>query len=156
DVAIDGEDNRLVEIDAARIPMGPGNEFGNAFTWTETPLRTELAAQREADASVARVWEVQSASRVNRVGRPTAYHLLPQPSALLLADPESSVAARAAFATKHVWATAYDRDERWPGGRYPNAHQGGAGLPAYAAEDRSIDGTDFVLWHTFGLTHVPR
>jgi primary-amine oxidase len=156
DVAIDGEDNRLVEIDAARIPMGPGNEFGNAFTWTETPLRTELEAQREADASVARVWEVQSASHVNRVGRPTAYHLLPQPTALLMADPQSSVAARAAFATKHVWATAYDRDERWPGGRYPNAHQGGAGLPAYSADDRSIDGTDFVLWHTFGLTHVPR
>ncbi|GAA4357768.1 primary-amine oxidase [Microbacterium rhizosphaerae] len=156
DVAIDGEDNRLVEIDAARIPMGPGNEFGNAFTWTETPLRSELEAQREADASVARVWEVQSSSRVNRVGRPTAYHLLPQPTALLLADPQSSVAARAAFATKHVWATAYDRDERWPGGRYPNAHQGGAGLPAYAADDRSLDGTDFVLWHTFGLTHIPR
>jgi primary-amine oxidase len=156
DVAIDGEDNRLVEIDAARIPMGTGNEFGNAFTWTETPLRTELEAQREAHASVARVWEVQSASHVNRVGRPTAYHLLPQPTALLMADPESSVAARAAFATKHVWATAYDREERWPGGRYPNAHQGGAGLPAYTADDRSIDGTDFVLWHTFGLTHIPR
>jgi primary-amine oxidase len=156
DVAVDGEDNRLVEIDAARIPMGPGNEFGNAFTWTETPLRTELQAQREADASVARVWEVQSASRTNYVGRPTAYHLLPQPTALLMADPASSVAARAAFATKHVWATAYDREERWPGGRYPNAHQGGAGLPAYSAEDRSIDGTDFVLWHTFGLTHIPR
>ncbi|MDL9980226.1 primary-amine oxidase [Microbacterium candidum] len=156
DVAIDGDDNRLVEIDAARIPMGPGNEFGNAFTWTETPLRTEKEAQREADASVARVWEVQSASRTNYVGKPTAYHLLPQPTALLMADPASTVAARAAFATKHLWATAYDREERWPSGRYPNAHQGGAGLPAYTADDRSIDGGDLVLWHTFGLTHIPR
>jgi primary-amine oxidase len=156
DVAVDGEDNRLVEIDAARIPMGAGNPFGNAFTWTETPLRTESEAQRLADTSVARVWEVQSASTTNRLGKPTAYHLLPQPTALLMADPESSVAARAAFATKHVWGTAYDRDERWPAGRYPNAHQGGAGLPAYTADDRSIDGTDLVLWHTFGLTHIPR
>lgn len=156
DVAIDGEDNRLVEIDAKRIPMGEGNEFGNAFTWTETPLLTEHDAQRVADTSVARVWEVQSASRTNYVGKPTAYHLLAQPSALLMADPESSVAARAAFATKHLWATAYERDHRWPAGRYPNAHQGGAGLPEYSAENRSIDGKDMVLWHTFGLTHIPR
>lgn len=156
DVAIDGEDNRLVEVDATRIPMGEDNPFGNAFTWTETPLLTEQTAKREADTSVARVWEVQSASRTNHVGKPTAYHLLPQPTALLMADPASSVAARAAFATKHLWGTAYDRDERWPGGTYPNGHQGGAGLPAYTADDRSLDGTDIVLWHTFGLTHIPR
>lgn len=156
DVAIDGEDNHLLQIDAARIPMGEGNPFGNAFTWTETPLRTEQEAQCVADTSVARVWEVRSASRTNHVGKPTAYHLIPQPTALLMADPASSVAARAAFATKHVWGTAYDPQERWPAGRYPNAHQGGAGLPAYAADDRSIDGEDIVLWHTFGLTHIPR
>lgn len=156
DVAIDGEDNTLVEIDAAPIPMGEANPFGNAFTWSETPLRTEQEAQRLADTSVARVWEVRSASRTNYVGKPTAYHLIPQPTALLMADPASSVAARAAFATKHLWATAYDHDERWPGGRYPNAHEGGAGLPAYTDDDRPIEGTDIVLWHTFGLTHIPR
>ncbi|MBW9111462.1 primary-amine oxidase [Microbacterium ureisolvens] len=156
DVAIDGEDNQLVEIDAARIPMGDANPFGNAFTWTETPLRTETEAQRVADTSVARVWEVRSSSKRNYVGKPTAYHLIPQPTALLMADPASSVAARAAFATKHLWGTAYDHEERWPAGRYPNAHQGGAGLPAYTADDRSIDGEDLVLWHTFGLTHIPR
>ncbi|WP_312171607.1 primary-amine oxidase [Microbacterium sp.] len=156
DVAIDGEDNRLVEVDAARIPMGEANPFGNAFTWTETPLRTESEAQRVADTSVARVWEVRSASQTNRLGKPTAYHLLPQPTALLMADPASTVAARAAFATKHLWGTAFDPEERWPAGRYPNAHQGGAGLPAYTQDDRSIDGEDLVLWHTFGLTHIPR
>ena len=156
DVAIDGEDNRLLEIDAQRIPMGPENPFGNAFTWSETPLRTESEAQREADSSVARVWEVQSASRTNHVGRATAYHLIPQPTALLMSDPKSSVTARATFATKHLWATQHEKGQIWPGGRYPNAHQGGSGLPEYTAGDRSIDGEDMVLWHTFGLTHFPR
>ncbi|WP_334153091.1 primary-amine oxidase [Microbacterium sp.] len=156
DVAIDGDDNRLVEVDAQRVPIGPENPFGNAFTWSETTLATESAAQREADSSVARVWEVQSASRTNRIGRPTAYHLVPEPTALLMADPASSVAARAAFATKHLWATKYEHGQVWPAGRYPNAHQGGAGLPEYTAGDRSIDGEDIVLWHTFGLTHFPR
>lgn len=156
DVAIDGEDNQLVEIDAKRLAMGEQNPFGNAFSWTETPLRTESEAQRNADPSVARVWEVRSASKTNYIGKPTAYHLLPEASALLMADPASSVAARAAFATKHLWATAHDRAHLWPAGRYPNAHEGGSGLPEYSAGDRSIDGEDFVLWHTFGLTHIPR
>lgn len=156
DVAIDGEDNRLVEIEAQRIPMGPENPFGNAFTWSETPLSSESAAQRDADSSVARVWEVQSASRTNHVGRPTAYHLIPEPTALLMADPASSVAARATFATRHLWATQHESGQLWPAGRYPNAHQGGSGLPEYAAGDRSLDGEDIVLWHTFGLTHFPR
>jgi primary-amine oxidase len=156
DVAIDGESNRLVEVDAARIPMGAQNPFGNAFTWTQTPLASEKQAVREADTSVARVWEVQSTTRTNYLGKPTAYHLIPAPTALLMADPASSVAARAAFATKHLWGTAYDRDQRWPAGRYPNAHAGGSGLPEYIADDRPLDGADLVLWHTFGLTHIPR
>lgn len=156
DVAVDGEENRLVEIDAQRIPMGPDNPFGNAFTWSETPLLSEGEAQREADTSVARAWEVQSTTRTNHVGRPTAYHLIPEPTALLMADPASSVAARAAFATKHLWATRHEHGQIWPAGRYPNAHQGGSGLPEYSAGDRSLDGEDIVLWHTFGLTHFPR
>ena len=156
DVAIDGDENRLFEIDAQRIPMGPDNPFGNAFTWSETQLSSESTAQRDADSSVARAWEVQSTSRTNHVGRPTAYHLIPQPTALLMADPESSVAARAAFATRHLWATQHEQGQIWPAGRYPNAHQGGSGLPEYTAGDRSLDGEDIVLWHTFGLTHFPR
>ncbi|WP_198411039.1 primary-amine oxidase [Microbacterium suaedae] len=156
DVAIDGQEGTLHEIDAKRIPMGADNPFGNAFTWTETPLTTEREAQRVADTSVARTWEVRSTTRRNHVGRETAYRLIPEPTALLMADPESSVAARATFATKHLWATRHRDGETWPSGRYPNAHQGGSGVPAYSAEDASIDGEDMVLWHTFGFTHVPR
>lgn len=63
---------------------------------------------------------------------------------------------RATFATKHLWATAFDPAERFPAGDYPNAHAGGAGLPAWTQADRDLDGTDLVLWHVFGPTHVPR
>jgi primary-amine oxidase len=33
---------------------------------------------------------------------------------------------------------------------------GGAGLPAWTARDRSVVDTDIVLWHSFGVTHIPR
>jgi primary-amine oxidase len=75
---------------------------------------------------------------------------------MLLADPESSIARRAAFATKDLWVTRHDEDERYPSGDFVNQHSGGAGLPSYVARDRDIDGQDVVVWHTFGLTHFPR
>ena len=46
--------------------------------------------------------------------------------------------------------------ERYSAGDLVNQHPGGAGLPAYTAQDRTLDGEDVVLWHTFGLTHFPR
>ncbi|UAJ79709.1 primary-amine oxidase [Leifsonia sp. ZF2019] len=156
DVAIDGDRNALSEVDAVGIPIGPDNPHGNAFTWTNTPLSRESQAQRLADPSRARVWEVRSTTRRNAVGAPTAYHLLPQPSATLLAQPESTVWGRATFATKHLWATPFDPAERFPAGDYPNAHAGGAGLPAWTAADRSLEDADLVLWHVFGPTHIPR
>jgi primary-amine oxidase len=52
--------------------------------------------------------------------------------------------------------TQYDPAQRYPAGDFVNQHPGGAGLPAFVAGDRDIDGTDIVLWHTFGPTHFPR
>ncbi len=156
DVAIDGERNSLAEVDAVGLPIGERNPYGNAFTWTTTPIRSEAESGRLANAPTSRVWEVTSSERRNRVGRPTAYHLIPQPGATLLAQPESTVFARATFATKHLWATRFDPAERFPAGDYPNAHAGGAGIPAWIADDAPLEDTDIVLWHVFGPTHIPR
>ncbi len=156
DVAIDGERNSLAEVDVVGIPIGEDNPYGNAFTWTTTPIRSEREAGRLANTASSRVWEVTSSDRRNLVGKPTAYHLVPQPGATLMAQPESTVFGRATFATKHLWATAFDPAERFPAGDYPNAHAGGAGLPAWTAADRSLEDTDIVLWHVFGPTHIPR
>ncbi|MFF1574503.1 primary-amine oxidase [Leifsonia sp. NPDC058292] len=156
DVAIDGRRNSLSEVDVVGIPIGDDNPYGNAFTWRTTPLASEKDAARLANPAAARVWEVTSADRRNLVGKPTAYHLVPQGGATLMAQPEATVSARATFATKHLWATAFDQAERFPAGDYPNAHAGGAGLPAWTAADRSLEESDIVLWHVFGPTHIPR
>jgi primary-amine oxidase len=82
--------------------------------------------------------------------------LHPQGQPPLLADPSSSVAQRAAFATKHLWVTRYDPDQRFPAGELINQNPGGDGLPEWQEQDRDIDGQDIVVWHVFGLTHFPR
>jgi primary-amine oxidase len=156
DMEVDGPANRVEEVEAARVPIGPDNPRGNAFTMRRTPLLREREAGRLADTSAGRVWHVTNPGSRNRFGDPVAYALHPEGRPVLLADPDSSIAARAAFATRHLWVTRYAPHERYAAGDLPNQHPGGAGIPAYTAQDRDLDGQDVVLWHTFGLTHAPR
>jgi len=153
---LDGEPNAVEELDAVRLPISDSNPWGNAFTRKTTRLTRESEAQRLADTSVGRVWRILSTGTTNHIGEPPSFHLEPQPTPVLLAADDSPIAARAAFARKHLWVTRDAPGERWAAGYLPNQHPGGAGLPAYAAADRGIDGEDIVVWHTFGLTHFPR
>ena len=73
-----------------------------------------------------------------------------------MADPDSSVGRRAGFATHNLWVTPFAPEERRAAGEYPNQHAGGAGLLEWTAQDRALVDTDVVLWHTFGVTHLPR
>jgi primary-amine oxidase len=156
DMMVDGPDNAVDELEAARVPRGPANPTGSGFTQRVTRLRTESQAQRLADNAAGRVWLVSNPSVRNRLGGPVGYVLAPEGRPVLLADPDSDIARRATFATRHLWVTPYDPDERYPAGDLVNMHPGGAGLPAWTAADRDVDDTDIVLWHTFGLTHFPR
>jgi primary-amine oxidase len=58
--------------------------------------------------------------------------------------------------TRHLWVTRHDPRERYAAGEYPNQHPGGAGLPAYVADDAPLESTDLVVWYTFGAHHVVR
>ncbi len=156
DMSVDGDVNVVEEVDAVPVPMGPDNPWGNAFRPQKTKLTRESEAMRVADNLKARVWHITNPTKQNRLGQNVGYALHPEGQPVLLADPSSSIAQRAAFATKHLWVTKYDPAERYPAGQYVNQHPGNAGLPAYVAQDRDIDGEDIVVWHTFGLTHFPR
>ncbi|HXN63270.1 MAG TPA: primary-amine oxidase [Acidimicrobiales bacterium] len=158
DVEVDGPDNAVYEVDAVRTgsPGSAANPWGNAFGTAATLLDSELSARRDVDPSRSRSWRIANRSCRNQVGEPTAYKLLPASTPTLLAEPESSVGRRAAFASHNLWVTPFDEDERRAAGEYPNQHRGGAGLPAWTAQDRPLVDTDVVLWHTFGVTHVPR
>jgi primary-amine oxidase len=156
DVMLDGVTNTVEELDVRRVPAGPDNPYGNAFTRTATRLTHEGEAARTADAALGRVWRISNPASTNRFGRPVGYLLRPETQPTLLADDSSSIARRAAFATRHLWVTRYHPAERYPAGDQVNQHPGGGGLPAFVAQDRDIDGQDIVLWHTFGSTHFPR
>ena len=156
DIEIDGPHNSVFEVDTLPSPPGEDNPWNNAFAPTATLLDSELAARRRVDPSRSRIWKIANRSKTNGVGQPTAYKLLPASTPTLLADPASSVGRRAAFAAENLWVTPFDEEERRAAGEYPNQSNGGEGLPAWTARDRAIVDTDIVLWHSFGVTHLPR
>jgi len=156
DLDVDGPDNTVYEVDAVPDPSGPDNPLANAFSAHATALRTEQGAQRLVDPARSRTWKVVNPNVRNRLGQPVGYKLVPSSTPTLLARPESSVGRRAAFATRNLWVTPYEPTERRAAGDHPNQHPGGDGLPAWTAADRDLVDTDVVLWHTFGVTHIPR
>ena len=55
-----------------------------------------------------------------------------------------------------MWVSRFDEEERWPSGEFCNQSRRDAGLPVWQEADRSVADTDVVLWHVFGIHHVPR
>jgi len=156
DMAVDGDTNAVHELDLQRVPKGPGNPHGNAFTRSRRVLASEAEGRRKANGSLGRVWEIVNTAKTNVVGENVAYTLFPEGRPTLAMADDSSIARRAAFATEHLWVTRFDEEERYPAGDFVNQSVGSPGLPEFVAADRAIDGQDIVVWHSFGLTHFPR
>lgn len=154
DMDIDGGGNTVSEHEFVPRPWGADNPHGNVFDTTTKTLTRERDAARVANGETGRYWKISNPNVKNAVGRPPGYKLVVTPSPLMLAQEGSFVHKRGGFATKHVWVTRYDPAEKYASGDYPNVHAGGDGLPRYIEQNRSIENTDVVLWHSFGHTHV--
>jgi primary-amine oxidase len=157
DMEVDGWRNSVYQNDVAGTPVGPQNPHGNAISLT----RTLLARESDGDGMVAphssRTWSVVNPGKRNAWGNAVGYKLLPGWAGdTLIAQEPSPMVRRAGFATRNVWVTPYAPDELRSAGEHPNGDRSGAGLPAWSAADRPIEDTDVVLWHTVGVTHVPR
>jgi primary-amine oxidase len=162
DMAVDGMENTVTEIDVVVQPPDPiTNPFGNAFGPVVTTLESEKKAIRTADPSRARAWKVSNATKTNAInGKPTAYKILPftrgPAMPVMLVQPDAMVAKKGAFAMANLWVTPYAEDERYPAGEYTPQGDGSVGVADWTAADRNLVGKDIVLWHAFGVTHVPR
>jgi primary-amine oxidase len=161
DMAVDGSNNSVSEVDIVSMPPGKDNPHNNAFKAVETVLKTEKDAIREANPASGRVWKVFNNDSINPITKePVAYNLIPftfgaaQP--LLLTGQNSAVTKRGAFATKSLFVTPHRDDERFPAGEYTPQSTGGEGLPEWTKADRPVENTDIVLWHSFAVSHVPR
>ncbi len=150
DFDVDGTSNRLVEENTHGVPSATGN----AFVTDETDIGTE--GFRDLAPTSNRHWVVESASRTNALGHPTAYELVPGDSPPAYSQPGFEGLQRAPFAQHPLWVTRYrDGGELFAAGDYPNQSAPGDGLTKYVADHQSVDGRDLVVWYTGAFTHSP-
>ena len=157
DFNIDGLENSVYEVEAETVPISEDNPQGTAFRAKTTLLETEQQAQRDCYPQRSRYWKVVNPQKKNGLGKPVAWKLLPSASPTLLADDNSIMAKRAGFAKHNLWVTQFEEGAFNAAGDYPNLHNsGGDGLPKWIEADRQLESTDLVVWHTTGVTHMPR
>ncbi|WEW56516.1 peroxisomal copper amine oxidase [Emydomyces testavorans] len=163
DPNIDGSDNTVFQVDAVRGPGEVGsaeNKYGNAFYAKKTKFATPKEAMSDYDGSTSRTWEIANTNKLNRYSKkPVSYKLVSREVPSLLPKENSLVWKRAGFARHAVHVTRYSDDQIHPAGRHVPQTSGepSHGLPMWISETEteSIENTDIVLWHTFGITHFP-
>ncbi|KAF2086914.1 hypothetical protein K490DRAFT_74133 [Saccharata proteae CBS 121410] len=163
DPNIDGPDNTVFMVDAVRGEGEVGskeNFYGNAFYAKKTKMETQGEAATDYDGNTSRTWEMCNTNKINPYSKkPVSYKLVSREVPPLLPKENSLVWKRAGFARHAVHVTKYDDSQIHPAGRHVPQTSGtpSAGLPAWIAANpsASLDQTDVVLWHTFGITHFP-
>ncbi|AHK05049.1 primary-amine oxidase (plasmid) [Agrobacterium tumefaciens] len=156
EMAVDGDENSVVECNTYSEPPGPKNPYGNAFFEEETILARESEAARRANPASHRYWKVVNPNSLNRVGRPVGYKLEATHCVTPFVHPGSPSGKRASFVENHVWFTRYDPQERYPAGEFMNHSSGRGGLSDFIKADRPLENTEVVMWHVFGLHHPVR
>ncbi|MEW5316701.1 MAG: hypothetical protein WDW38_008054 [Sanguina aurantia] len=152
-----GRDLLVSEVEATLTPSME-NPALNGFYMGETVLRSTDEAQRHHNFDTARFWKIKNPFSINPVTQlPVAYKLIPAPSPRMMALPGSLVAARALFATKHLWVTPFHNNQKYPAGEHIVQSEKCKGLGEWTKENLPLtDGADPVLWYSFGVTHAPR
>ncbi|KAG4071915.1 hypothetical protein HA402_006076 [Bradysia odoriphaga] len=162
DPMIDGIENTVSVVDVKALDepfQSDTNPYGQGFTIEETALKTSLASVTDIKAETSRFWKISNRSSIHPyTQKPVGWKLIPYGGSFqrLLAGPDSFIRKRAGFATHSVWVTPYNDSQLYAGGLYINQSQGGQGLESWVKEDRPIEDKDIVLYHSFGVTHIPR
>ncbi|KAJ9642981.1 peroxisomal copper amine oxidase [Coniosporium tulheliwenetii] len=163
DPNIDGPNNTVFQVDAVRGAGEVGsaeNKYGNAFYAQKTKFETAQEAMSDYDGNTSRTWDMANTNKINPYShKPVSYKLVSRDVPTLLPKENSLVWKRAGFARHAVHVTKYDDAQIHPAGRHVPQTSGepSPGLPSWIAANptASIENTDIVLWHTFGLTHFP-
>lgn len=156
DLDVDGAANTVYEMETKAPPQGTANPRGEFFAMSERPLPSELRAISDASFASARAWRVVNTHEKNALGQFTGFALVPGAVTPVFALPHSAPRRMSGFIDHQLWVTPYAPDELYAGGEFQNLGRDNEGLPTWTKADRPLADKDVVLWHTLGITHIPR
>jgi len=159
DFVLDGVKNNVYEWNVTvEDPTDEvNNPYANGFYYEQTQLTCEEEAKRRPNAETSRFWQVGNPHVQNSIGTLVSYRFHPQSNIRPYADLKRSVCLkRAQFLGHQLWVTPWRQEERYPGGDFPNQAQIVEGLPIWTSQNRALQDENVVVWHVFGVTHLPR
>lgn len=147
DPAVDGERNSVVMSDVVSEPL-QDNPYGQAFTTRKTLLKNPKQAKTNILPEASRVWLITNPSKLNPyTGEPVSWKLMPWPSPRFQVRDWSPFYNLTEFLQHNTWVTSYEDGHLFPN-RLPEWVEKNAGV--------KLDNEDVVLWHNFGVNHIPR
>lgn len=152
DLDVDGQDNRLV-VDKFVKRRLANNPLRHSLWQVE---RSVVPSEGILDTMQPAWYRIESRSRLNAMGNPTSYQLVPGHSDLSILDADEPQQQRASFSGAALWVTRYNPDETFAAGVYPNQNRNVEGLPRFIANHQPITNEDLVLWYTVGFRHQTR
>jgi len=156
DLDVDGSNNNFVIDRLKTVTLPEDHPRRSLWVADETIARSENDAKLDIDYARPAFWRVTSTTESNAVGYPTSYQLMPGANGNTLLTLDDYPRRRAGFIDHHLWVTPHAPDELYAAGDYPTLSMPGEGLPKWTSANRSIAGTDIVLWHTIGMHHMVR
>ncbi len=78
DMSVDGPNNSVYEVDSIPEPDPALNPHRNAWIVQDTLVGSEAEGARDWNWSTGRYWKVTNPSKVNELGSPVAYKLVPK------------------------------------------------------------------------------
>ncbi|PWW24189.1 Cu2+-containing amine oxidase [Geodermatophilus normandii] len=156
DMEVDGPENTVVVTESEALPVTEDNPYGLAVVTRSHPVESEAQGRLDVDFASQRSFTVVNRTKPNRLGTAPGYKLYPNSAIPSLADPSAPFRQRAQVIDHPVWVSRFDEEERWPSGEFCNQSRRDEGLPQWQEADRPLVDTDLVLWHVFGIHHVPR
>ena len=154
DLDIDGTENTVYRSETVIEPMSESNPHGLALTQANTPIETE--GFDDFEWSTQRSWKVVNERKLNGLGTPVSYKLVPGAAIPSFFDADAPALKRAQVIGHTVWVTPRDEAERWPCGEFVNQGSVDHGLPEWTAAKRPVRNADVVLWYVFGIHHITR
>jgi primary-amine oxidase len=156
DLDVDGVRNRVLELNTVNPQANSTERAAEWFGMVHKTLRGELEARRDLDLSTARKWLIANHGRMNALGQPAGYALIPGENAPPFPGPATAARRRAAFLNHHLWVTRYDPSHMYASGEWVNLGTENEGVSTWSQDDQSLVDTDSVVWYTMSVLHVPR
>ena len=156
DLDVDGAANSVKEINVEAARPGKANPHRNAFIARQKIFNREREAARDVNTASHRHWAIFNPAAPNALGHYPSYILEPATGAFPFLPADTVTRKFAGFADHHFFATRYKAEERYAAGDYPTHSPAPDNVALWSRDNESIRNQDVVIWHTLGLTHVPR